>query len=279
MKRVTTFLLLTAMSMLVTDIHAAERFITVASTTSTENSQLFVALLPKFSASSGIDVRVVAVGTGQAIKLATRGDADVLFVHHKPSEEKFVADGFGVERFDVMYNDFVIVGPKGDPAGIQGMDDAAGAFDKIAESAGSFVSRADDSGTHKKELSLWQAVGVDVTAASGTWYRETGSGMGATLNVASGTDAYALTDRATWLKFHNKGNLALLVEGDERLFNQYGVTLVNPKRHKHVKADDGRVFIAWLLSQAGQAAIDAYEIEGQQAFFANAARGQETASQ
>ncbi|MGI9303170.1 MAG: substrate-binding domain-containing protein [Gammaproteobacteria bacterium] len=274
-----TFSTLMAMLMLAAGTHSAERFITVASTTSTENSGLFAALLSKFTNASDIDVRVIAVGTGQAIKLAANGDADVLFVHHKPSEEKFIADRFGVQRFDVMYNDFVVVGPKDDPAGIEGMDDVAAALNRIATSSSVFVSRGDESGTHKRELSLWQATGVDVAAVSGTWYRETGSGMGATLNVASGTDAYALTDRATWLKFKNKGDLALLVEGDERLFNQYGVTLVNPEKHKHVKAGDGKAFIDWLLSDAGQTAISVYRIEGRQAFFANAQRGRQAARQ
>lgn len=253
-----------------TEARAEERFITVASTTSTENSGLFAHLLPLFTEASGIAVRVVAVGTGQAIKLAESGDADVLFVHHKPSEEKFVADGFGIERFDVMYNDFVLVGPAGDPAGIEGLGEAPAALARIAGAQAPFASRGDDSGTHKKELGLWQAAGVDAVAASGTWYRETGAGMGATLNTASAMDAYALTDRATWLKFANKGSLEVLVEGDRQLFNQYGVTLVSPQRHPHVKTADGAAFIKWLISPAGQAAIAAYRIEGAQAFFPNA---------
>ncbi|MDH3637569.1 MAG: substrate-binding domain-containing protein [Gammaproteobacteria bacterium] len=253
----------------IADAPAGDRFITVASTTSTDNSGLFDALLPPFTQKSGIGVRVVAVGTGQAIKLARNGDADVLFVHHKPSEEKFVADGFGVERFDVMYNDFVIVGPNSDPAGIRGRKDAAAALRAIAKAGQPFASRGDDSGTHKKERFLWQAASVDVSAASGNWYRETGSGMGATLNVASGIDAYTLSDRATWLKFKNKGNLKLLTEGDERLFNQYGIILTNSKKHPHVKSADGQQFIDWLRSDEGQAAINAYTIGGQQAFFAN----------
>ncbi len=248
----------------------AGRFITVASTTSTENSGLFAHLLPQFTAASGIAVRVVAVGTGQAITLARNGDADLLFVHHKPSEEAFVADGHGVERFDVMYNDFVLVGPAGDPAGIRGLAEAPAALARIAAAEAPFASRGDDSGTHKKELGLWQAAGVDAVAASGTWYRETGSGMGATLNTASAMDAYALTDRATWLKFANKGGLEVLVEGDRRLFNQYGIILVNPAKHPHVKAADGEAFIGWLTSPAGQSAIGAYRIEGTQAFFPNA---------
>lgn len=251
---------------------AEDRFITVASTTSTENSGLFDHILPAFRAASGVAVRVVAVGTGQAIRLAERGDADVLLVHHQPSEEKFVADGFGVRRYDVMYNDFVIVGPAADPAGIRQMTEAAGALTRIAAAHQPFTSRADDSGTHKLELALWQKAGVDVKAASGTWYRETGSGMGATLNTASGLDAYALTDRGTWLSFNNKGTLAILVEGDKALFNQYGVILVSPARHPHVKAADGQAFVDWLISAPGQAAINAYRIDGQQLFFANAGR-------
>ena len=251
-------------------VMAADRFITVASTTSTENSGLFHHLLPLFQQETGIAVRVVAVGTGQAIELAQRGDADVLFVHHTPSEEQFVAAGFGVARFDVMYNDFVVVGPRTDPAGIKGMADVAAALAQVAAKPATFVSRGDDSGTHKLELSLWKAAGVDVSAASGTWYREAGAGMGATLNTASGLEAYSLTDRGTWISFKNRGNLAILVEGDRRLFNQYGVILVNPKKHPHVKAMDGQAFIDWLLSDKGQQAIAAFRIEGKQAFFPNA---------
>jgi len=249
---------------------AAERFITVTSTTSTENSGLFRYLLPLFQHDTGIEARVVAVGTGQAIALAQRGDADVLLVHHKPSEEQFVAEGFGVTRYDVMYNDFVLVGPQTDPAGVKGTTDVAAALAQIAARRAVFVSRGDDSGTHKLELSLWQTVGVDVAAASGTWYRETGAGMGGTLNIASGLEAYALTDRGTWLSFKNRGKLAMLVEGDSRLFNQYGVILVNPAKHKHIKAKDGQAFIDWLLSDRGQQAIAAFRLEGEQAFFPNA---------
>ncbi|MFQ5784482.1 MAG: substrate-binding domain-containing protein [Alphaproteobacteria bacterium] len=254
------------------DAAAGERAIVVASTTSTQNSGLFDHILPLFKTASGITVNVVAVGTGQAIRLAKRGDADVLFVHHKPSELAFVADGFGVRRYDVMYNDFVIVGPKSDPAGVRGMKDAAAALRKIAKAGALFASRGDDSGTNKAELALWRAGGVDVAAASGTWYRETGSGMGATLNTAAGLDAYSLSDRGTWLSFQNRRGLAILVEGDPRLFNQYGVTLVNPTRFPHVRAADGRAFIDWLLSDAGQAAIAAYRVNGQQLFFPNAQR-------
>ena len=252
---------------------AAERFITVASTTSTENSGLFDAILPRFQQESGIAVRVVSLGTGQAIKAAERGDADVLFVHHKPSEEQFVAAGFGVQRHDVMYNDFVIVGPRADPAGIRGMTDASAALTQVATRQAVFVSRGDDSGTHKLEMSLWQAAGVNPAAASGSWYREVGAGMGATLNTASAMDGYTLTDRATWLSFKNTGELALLVEGDTRLFNQYGVILVNPAKHGHVKAADGQAFIYWLLSERGQQAIAAFRIAGAQVFFPNAKKG------
>ena len=253
---------------------AQDQFITVASTTSTENSGLFGELLPKFTEETGIEVRVVAVGTGQAIKLAENGDADVLFVHHKPSEEQFVADGFGVERHEVMYNDFVIVGPAADPAGIKGSKDAVAALAKIAAAKAPFASRGDDSGTHKAELALWEAAGVDVAAASGTWYRETGSGMGPTLNTAAGMDAYALTDRGTWLSFENPQNLEIVVEGDPRLFNQYGIILVNPEKHPHVKAELGQTFIDWVLSDEGQQAIGAFQINGQQVFFPNAEGGQ-----
>jgi tungstate transport system substrate-binding protein len=250
-----------------------DKFITVASTTSTENSGLFGHLLPIFQEKTGIEVRVVAVGTGQAIELARNGDADVLFVHHKPSEEKFVADGFGVERHEVMYNDFAIVGPAGDPAGIKGDKDVVDAMNRIAAAEAPFASRGDDSGTHKAELALWQEAGVDVAGASGTWYRETGSGMGPTLNTAAGMDAYALTDRGTWLSFDNRQNLAILVEGDPRLFNQYGIILVNPAKHPHVKAEFGQTFIDWVLSDEGQDAIGAFKINGQQAFFPNAKAG------
>ena len=251
---------------------AEDRFITVASTTSTDNSGLFGHILPIFESETGIEVRVVAVGTGQAIRLAERGDADVLLVHHKPSEEKFVADGYGVRRLDVMYNDFVVVGPKSDPAGVRGMDDVAAAMAKVAAGEAVFASRGDNSGTHKKELGLWKAAGVDVGDAGGKWYRETGSGMGATLNTASGLGAYTLADRATWISFRNKGDLEILVEGDARLFNQYGVILVNSKKHPHVKAEDGQKFIDWLVSPAGQESIAQFEIDGQQLFYPNAKR-------
>ncbi len=250
--------------------NADEHFITLASTTSTQNSGLFGHILPIFEAATGVQVRVIAVGTGQALRLARQGDADVLLVHHKPSEEAFVADGFGVERFDVMYNDFVIVGPLADPAGVRGSTDATASLAKIATAKAPFASRGDDSGTHKKELELWREAGVDIATASGGWYRETGSGMGATLNIAAGMDAYALTDRGTWLGFRNRAGLEILVESDTALFNQYGVILVNPARHPHVKQKDGQAFIDWLVSPAGQRAIGAFRLEGEQAFFPNA---------
>ena len=246
---------------------SAERFIVLQSTTSTENSGLFDHLLPIFTAKTGIEVRVVAVGTGQAIKNAANGDGDVLLVHDRTAEDTFVADGFGVKRFDVMYNDFVIAGPASDPAKIAGETDAAAALGKIAAANAPFVSRGDDSGTHKAELRLWKAAGVDVKAASGTWYREAGQGMGATINVASGSNAYVLSDRATWSAFKNKGELKILVQGDPRLFNPYGVILVNPAKHPNVKAAEGQAFIDWIISPEGQAAIAAFRIEGEQQFF------------
>lgn len=245
-------------------------YITVASTTSTQNSGLFDDILPRFEKDTGIKVRVVAVGTGQAIRLAKNGDADVLFVHHRPSEETFVAEGFGVKRYDVMYNDFVIVGPSSDPAGVSGAADAVTALQKIAKTKSIFASRGDDSGTNKKELGLWKSSGIDVKSVSGTWYRETGSGMGATLNAASGMHAYTLTDRGTWISFKNKKDLKLLGEGDGRLFNPYGVILVNPATHRHVKAEQGQAFIDWLVSEKGQGAISAYQVGGKQLFFSSA---------
>ncbi len=252
-------------------VQAADRFIIVQSTTSTQNSGLLDHILPMFTQATGIAVRVVAVGTGQALKNARNGDGDVLLVHARAAEERFVADGFGVERFDLMYNDFVVIGPAGDPAAIGGTTDVVAAFAKIAATKAPFASRGDESGTHKKELALWALAGVDPTQASGTWYRETGSGMGATLNVAVGMDAYALTDRATWIAFGNKGDFQIAVEGDETLFNQYGVILVNPEKHPHVKAADGQAFIDWLLSDAGQAAIASFTVAGERLFFPNAA--------
>ena len=252
---------------------ADEKFIIVQSTTSTQNSGLFDALLPKFHEKTGIEVRVVAVGTGQAIRNAANGDGDVLLVHSRPSEEKFVNDGFGVSRADVMYNDFVIVGPRSDPAKVTGSSDVAEALKKIAGAKAPFASRGDDSGTHKAELRLWQSADVDVNAASGDWYRETGSGMGATLNTGTGMGAYIMTDRATWIAFGNKGEHSIAVAGDPKMFNQYGVILVNKKAHPHVKAELGQTFIDWLLSKEGQNAIAAYKVDGQQLFFPNANDG------
>jgi tungstate transport system substrate-binding protein len=249
---------------------AEDKFIIVQSTTSTQNSGLFEHILPMFTEKTGIDVRVVAVGTGQALKNAANGDGDVVLVHSKPDEEKFVAEGWGVKRQDVMYNDFVIVGPAADPAGIAGLKDAAEAFKKIAAAEAPFASRGDDSGTNKAELKLWQDAGVDPEPASGTWYLATGSGMGATLNTAVGKQAYALTDRGTWLSFANKGDFKVLVEGDPKLFNQYGVILVNPAKHANVKAKEGQAFIDWLTGSAGQAAIASYKIGDEQLFFPNA---------
>ena len=251
---------------------ALDRFIVVQSTTSIRNSGLFDHILPTFTGKTGIEVRVVAVGTGQAIRNAANGDGDVLFVHARTAEEKFVADGDGVARFDVMYNDFVIVGPPSDPAGVAGMAGAVAALAKIAAAEAPFASRGDDSGTHKAELGLWKEAGVDVEAASGGWYRETGSGMGATLNIGTGMGAYVMTDRATWIAFGNKGGHRIAVEGDPRLFNQYGIVLVNPDRHPGVKADLGRQFVDWLLSGEGQAAIASYKVDGRQLFFPNAGR-------
>ena len=244
--------------------------IILQSTTSTQNSGLYDAILPRFEAETGIAVRVVAVGTGQAIRNARNGDGDVLLVHSKPDEEAFVAAGWGLERIDVMYNDFVIVGPVGDEAGIRGRSDAAAALATLAWSRTPFVSRGDDSGTHKKELSLWRAAKLDPQAESGTWYREAGAGMGATLNIAVGMAAYTLTDRGTWLSFRNKQGFAVLVEGDPRLFNQYGVIVVNPAKHPHVKIDLARRFVDWLTRSSGQAAIAGYTLGGRHLFFPNA---------
>ena len=259
-----------ALGILATPVAAEEPFIVVQSTTSTQNSGLLDYILPGFEAETGIDVRVVAVGTGQAIRNAINGDGDVLLVHSRPAEEKFVADGWGVERLDVMYNDFVLVGPKSDPAKVRGGDDILAALAAIADAQAPFASRGDDSGTHKAEIAHWAAAGTDPTGASGTWYRETGSGMGATLNVASGMGAYSLTDRATWQSFGNRGDLEVLVEGDPRLFNQYGVILVNPEKHPGVRAAAGQRFIDWLTGPDGQGAIASYRLDGEQLFFPNA---------
>jgi tungstate transport system substrate-binding protein len=247
-----------------------DEYIIVQSTTSTQNSGLFEHILPMFTNKTGIGVRVVAVGTGQALKNAENGDGDVVLVHSKPDEEKFVAAGWGVKRHDVMYNDFVIVGPAADPAEIAGLKDAAESLKKIAEAQAPFASRGDDSGTNKAELKLWQDAGVDPKPASGTWYLETGSGMGATLNTAVGKQAYTLTDRGTWLGFANKDDFKILVEGDPKLFNQYGVILVNPAKHANVKAKEGQAFIDWLTGSEGQAAIASFKIGSEQLFFPNA---------
>jgi tungstate transport system substrate-binding protein len=248
---------------------AQQKFIVIASTTSTEQSGLFGHILPRFTQKTGVEVRVVAQGTGQALKTGENGDADVVFVHDPAAEKKFVEAGHGVEHRQVMYNDFVIVGPKGDPAKIGGSKDVVDAYKKIAAAKAPFASRGDNSGTHAAELRLWKAAGVDVKTAGAGWYRETGSGMGPTLNTASGMNAYALTDRGTWLNFKNRGELTILVEGDQRLFNQYGVMLVNPQKHPHVKVAEGRAFIDWITSKEGQDAIAAYKINGEQLFFPN----------
>jgi len=254
---------LVASGLLASQAASAQEFITVASTTSTEQSGLFKHLLPEAKRATGIEVRVVALGTGQALDMARRGDADVVFVHDRVAEEKFLAEGFGVKRFDVMYNDFVIVGPKSDPAGIRGKN-VIRSLEKIADNKAPFVSRADKSGTHAAELRFWKDAGIE---PRGAWYRETGSGMGPTLNTAAGMGAYALTDRGTWISFANRGDLVVLVEGDKRLFNQYGVMLVNPAKHPHVKREAGQKFIDWLVSPEGQRAIAEYRIDGQQVFF------------
>ncbi len=251
-------------------VQAQEKSIFIQSTTSTANSGLYDHLLPKFEAASGIKAHVVAVGTGQAIRNARNCDGDVLLVHAKAAEEAFVASGYGVKRFDLMYNDFVIVGPQADPAKISGVAEVGTALKQIADSGAPFASRGDDSGTHKKELALWKAAGIDPEPASGSWYRATGSGMGATLNVAVGMGAYALTDRATWLNFKNKSDFKILTEGDAALFNQYGVMLVNPAKCPDVKAEHGQAFIDWLLSPAGQSHIAGHTVGGQQLFFPNA---------
>jgi tungstate transport system substrate-binding protein len=251
-------------------VHAQSRYITVASTTSTEQSGLFRHLLPIFEKKTAIQVRVVALGTGQALDMGRRGDADVVLVHARALEERFVAEGYGVRRYEVMYNDFVLIGPKTDPARVAGGKDALRAFQRIHQTRAPFVSRGDRSGTHFAELELWKAAGIDIGREKGAWYRETGSGMGPALNTASGMNAYILADRGTWLSFKNRGELAVLVEGDRRLFNQYGIILVNPARHLGVKRELGQAFIDWLISSEGQDAIAAYKINGEQLFFPNA---------
>lgn len=249
---------------------AQEKSIVVASTTSTQDSGLFGHILPIFTTKTGIGVKVIAQGTGQALDTARRGDADVVFVHAKAAEEKFLAEGFGVKRYPVMYNDFVLIGPKSDPAGINGGKDVVAALRTIKEKRTPFVSRGDRSGTHIAELNLWKAAGIDIAAEKGSWYRDIGQGMGAALNTAAAMDAYLLSDRGTWLSFKNRGDLDIAVESDQRLFNQYGVMLVNPDKHPHVKKEWGQAFIDWLISPEGQKAIADYEIGGKQLFFPNA---------
>lgn len=251
---------------------AQDKSIVVASTTSTQDSGLFDHILPLFEAETGIDVRVVAQGTGQALDTGRRGDADVVFVHAKAQEEKFIEEGFGVKRFDVMYNDFVLIGPESDPAGIRGSMDIAAALTAIRTKEAPFVSRGDKSGTHSAELRLWKEAGIDIASAEGDWYREIGQGMGAALNTAGAMNAYVLSDRGTWLSFKNRGELEIAVQGDNRLFNQYGVMLVNPEKHPSVKADLGQSFVDWLISPEGQEAIGEYQIDGKQLFFPNAER-------
>ena len=262
--------LLALMAGLSATAEAGAPFITVASTTSTDNSGLLDEILPKFRAASGADVRVVAVGTGQAIRLARSGDADVLMVHDRESEERFVADGFGVERHALMHNDFIIVGPKDDPANLRGMNNVGNALAAVADREQPFASRGDDSGTHKAELRMWKLAERDPRTSSGKWYRETGSGMGATLNTAAAMGAYAFVDRGTWLAFKNRVDLELLVTGDPRLQNPYSVILVNPEQHPHVKAKEGQAFIDWLLSKAGQAAIGDFRVNGEVLFIPDA---------
>ena len=250
--------------------NASERFIVVASTTSTENSGLYSFVLPRFSEQTGIEVRVVAVGTGQALHIAQNGDADVLLVHHRPSEDQFISQGYGVTRYDLMYNDYILVGPRDDPASVLSAANVIGAVQRIATNKSLFISRGDDSGTHKKELELWNQSGIDTTKVGNGWYQETGRGMGGTLNMASALDAYTLSDRATWLKFGNKGRLDILFQSDPPLFNPYGIILVNPEKHPHIKTRDGQTFIEWMLSETGQTLIANYRILGQQAFFPTA---------
>ena len=251
-------------------VFAQDKSIVVASTTSTQDSGLFGHILPMFKARTGIDVKVVAQGTGQALDTARRGDADVVFVHAKPAEEKFLSEGFGVKRYPVMYNDFILVGPKSDPAGVKGSKDIVAALGAIKAKGADFISRGDKSGTHQAEINLWKAAGVDIAKDKGPWYKEIGQGMGAALNTASASNAYVLADRGTWLSFKNRGDLVISVEGDKRLFNQYGVMLVNPEKHPSVKKDLGQQLIDWLVSAEGQNAIADYKINGEQLFYPNA---------
>ncbi len=249
---------------------AQDRSIVVASTTSTQDSGLFGHILPQFKARTGIDVKVVAQGTGQALDTGRRGDADVVFVHAKAAEEKFLAEGFGIRRYPVMYNDFVLIGPNSDPAGIKGWKDIVAALKALSEKRLPFISRGDRSGTHLAELDLWKLAGIDLAKDKRPWYKEIGQGMGAALNIASASNAYVLSDRGTWLSFRNRGELVIVVEGDKRLFNQYGVMLVNPQKHPSVKKELGQQFIDWLVSSEGQKAIADYKINGQQLFYPNA---------
>ena len=251
-------------------VSAQDKSIVVSSTTSTQDSGLFGHILPLFKAKTGIEVKVVSQGTGQALDTGRRGDADVVFVHAKSLEDKFVAEGHGVKRFPVMYNDFVLIGPKSDPAGIKGSKDITAALNKIKEKGASFISRGDKSGTHNAELNLWKAAGIDIEKDKGPWYKSIGQGMGAALNTASAGNAYVLADRGTWISFKNRGDLVIVVEGDKRLFNQYGVILVNPEKHPNVKKDYGQQFIDWLVSPEGQKAIADYKINGEQLFYPNA---------
>ncbi len=262
---------ITALTLLSNSVYAQEKSIIVSSTTSTEQSGLFGFILPIFKMKTGIEVKVVAVGTGQALDIGRRGDADVVFVHDKPAEEKFVAEGYSTKRYEVMYNDFVLIGPKSDPAKIGGGKDIKVAFQKIAIAQAPFISRGDKSGTHAAELRYWKDSGVTV-APTLTWYKETGSGMGPALNTASAMNGYILADRATWLSFKNRGDLAILVQGDPKLFNQYGVMLVNPAKFPHVKKAEGQAFIDWLISKNGQDVIASYKIGGEQLFFPNASK-------
>ena len=263
-------LVLALVALTASPARSQDKFITVASTTSTEQSGLFGHLLPIFQAKTGIAVRVVAVGTGQALKLGERGDADVLLVHDRQGEDAFVAGGFGVERRDVMYNDFILVGPAADPAQVTATKRAADALARIAAARVPFVSRGDDSGTHRLERRVWGIAGIDPASGHGTWYKETGSGMGPALNTAAGLDAYTLADRGTWLSFKNRQTLRIVLEGDTVLFNPYGVMLVNPAKHPHVKAELGRAVIAWLVSADGRKALADYKIDGEQLFFPSA---------
>jgi tungstate transport system substrate-binding protein len=249
---------------------AMQSFITVSSTTSTQDSGLFNHILPLFRAKTGIEVKVVSQGTGQALDTGRRGDADVVFVHARAQEIAFIAEGFGIERKPVMYNDFVLIGPKADPAGIRGAKDITAALKAIADKQASFVSRGDRSGTHAAELALWKLASIDIEKGKGPWYREIGQGMGAALNTSGAMGAYVLADRATWISFRNRGDLEIMVEGDRRLFNQYGVMLVNPAKHPHIKVKEGQAFVDWLVSPDGQKAIADYRIDGQQMFFPNA---------